>query len=115
MFPYDAQLTAATQTPARSIPEVLEIMRTIENSCIDGLKWFNWLYLRVTQAVEDRINAGGFTDPRWLADLDVSSQTFISVRFMLVSPAETALDAGMRCSSGETGPQSPAFSSLWPA
>ena len=73
MFPYDAQLTAATQTPARSIPEVLEIMRTIENSCIDGdgLKWFNWLYLRVTQAVEDRINAGGFTDPRWLADLDV--------------------------------------------
>lgn len=73
MFPYDAQLTAATQTPARSIPEVLEIMRTIENSCIDGdgLKWFNWLYLRVTQAVEDRINAGAFTDPRWLADLDV--------------------------------------------
>ena len=73
MFPHDAQLTASTQTPARSTPEVLEIMRTIENSCIDGdgLKWFNWLYLRVTQAVEDRINAGGFTDPRWLADLDV--------------------------------------------
>ena len=43
MFPHDAQLTAATQTPARSIPEVLEIMRTIENSCTDGdgLKWFN--------------------------------------------------------------------------
>jgi hypothetical protein len=73
MFPYDAQLAAATQTPPRSIPEVLQIIGTIENSCIDGdgLKWFNWLYLRVTQAVENRVIAGGFTDATWLTELDV--------------------------------------------
>lgn len=48
-------------------------MQTIEATCIDGdgLKWFNWLYLQVTQAVETRIAAGGFSDPTWLADLDV--------------------------------------------
>jgi hypothetical protein len=73
MFPYDAQLAAATQTPARSIPEVLQIMQTTENSCIegDGLKWFNWLYLTVARAVENRVITGGFTDPTWLAELDV--------------------------------------------
>jgi len=37
----------------------------------DGLKWFNWLYLEVTDAVSARVAAGGFTDPSWLAGLDV--------------------------------------------
>jgi len=48
-------------------------MQTIEDTCddVDGLKWFNWLYRAVTQAVETRVNAGGFADPAWLAQLDV--------------------------------------------
>jgi hypothetical protein len=48
-------------------------MRAIQATCIDGdgLKWFNWLYFEVTQAVEARIEAGGFSDPAWLAALDV--------------------------------------------
>jgi hypothetical protein len=48
-------------------------MGAIEAACADtdGLKWFNWLYLQVTQAVEARVAAGGFTDPAWLAELDV--------------------------------------------
>ena len=73
MFPYDAQLAAATQTPPQSIPGVLQVMRTIDAACVatDGLKWFNWLYLSVTEAVEDRVAAGGFHDPAWLAELDV--------------------------------------------
>ena len=73
MFPYDAQLLAAVQTPPQSIADVLRIMQTIEDTCsdLDGLKWFNWLYLQVTQAVESRVSAGGFTDPAWLAELDV--------------------------------------------
>jgi hypothetical protein len=73
MFPYDAQLAAAFQSPPQSIPDVLQIMQTIDAACGDGdgLKWFNWLYLAVTQAVEDRVNAGGFNDPAWLAELDV--------------------------------------------
>lgn len=48
-------------------------MQVIEATCIDGdgLKWFNWLYLQVTQAVETRVASGGFTNPAWLAELDV--------------------------------------------
>jgi hypothetical protein len=52
---------------------VLQILRTIDAACAggDGLKWFNWLYLQVTQAVEARVAAGGFRDPAWLAELDI--------------------------------------------
>jgi Family of unknown function (DUF5995) len=73
MFPYDAQLAAAAKTAPQSIPEVLQILQTIDATCEDGdgLKWFNWLYFNVTQAVENRVNAGGFNDPAWLAELDV--------------------------------------------
>lgn len=73
MFPYDPQILAVISTPAQSIADVLRIMQTIENICsdLDGLKWFNWLYLQVTQAVETRVSAGGFTDGAWLAELDV--------------------------------------------
>jgi hypothetical protein len=73
MFPYDATILAAVSAPVQSVADVLQTMQTIEATCIDGdgLKWFNWLYLQVTQAVEARIAAGGFTDPAWLAQLDV--------------------------------------------
>lgn len=73
MFPYDAALLAAVRTPPQSVADVLRIMQVIEATCTDGdgLKWFNWLYLQVTQAVEARIDSGGFTDPAWLAELDV--------------------------------------------
>src|SRR5215469_13362820 len=73
MFPYDPVLAAAVRTSPQSIADVLQTMQTIEATCVDGdgLKWFNWLYLQVTNAVETRIAAGGFTDPAWLAELDV--------------------------------------------
>lgn len=73
MFPYDPELVKAVCPLPQSIEGVLQTMRTIETICIDGdgLKWFNWLYLQVTQAVEARIASGGFTDPEWLAALDV--------------------------------------------
>ncbi len=73
MFPYDPALVAAVQTPPQSIPDVLRTMQTIDATCIDadGLKWFNWLYLQVTSAVEARVSAGGFADRSWLAELDV--------------------------------------------
>ena len=73
MFPYDEQLAAAARVTPESIPGVLEVMQTIDNTCVDldGLKWFNWLYLQVTQAVESRVTAGGFNDSPWLAELDV--------------------------------------------
>jgi hypothetical protein len=73
MFPYDATLLATVQAAPQSISDVLQILRTIDTTCVDGdgLKWFNWLYLQVTQAAETRVAAGAFTDPQWLAQLDV--------------------------------------------
>jgi len=73
MFPYDAQLLATVHSAPQSISDVLQALQAIDVTCVDadGLKWFNWLYLQVTQAVEARVAAGGFTDPAWLADLDV--------------------------------------------
>lgn len=61
------------QVPPQSIPGVLGLLQAIDNTCVDadGLKWFNWLYLQVTQAVADRVVAGSFNDPAWLAELDV--------------------------------------------
>jgi hypothetical protein len=72
-FPYDPALITVVQTPPQTVADVLQSMQTVDAICVDGdgLKWFNWLYLQVTQAVESRIAAGGFSDPVWLAELDV--------------------------------------------
>ena len=73
MFPYDPALLAAVESSPQDIPAVLATMQAIEALVVDGdgLKWFNLLYLQVTQAVEARVAAGGFSDPAWLAQLDV--------------------------------------------
>ncbi|MGD0737912.1 MAG: DUF5995 family protein [Terracidiphilus sp.] len=80
MFSYDTALLAAVDTAPQSIPEVIQILETIESICTDGdgLKWFNWLYLQVTQAVEARVNFTNpgnpehFANPSWIAALDVT-------------------------------------------
>lgn len=73
MFAYDARLLSSLVTPPASIADVLATMQTIDaaTSDGDGLKWFNWLYYKVTKAVADRINTGGFTDATFLSELDV--------------------------------------------
>ena len=73
MFPYDPTLAAATQVPPQTIAQVLATMHMIDNTCVvgDGLKWFNWLYLEVTQQVENRVSALGFGDTLWLTTLDI--------------------------------------------
>jgi hypothetical protein len=73
MFPYDSSVLAAVQTTPQSIADVVQILEAIDAACAeaDGLKWFNWLYLQVTRAVEARVNAGNFVDPAWIAALDV--------------------------------------------
>jgi hypothetical protein len=73
VFPYDPALATAAQNPPNSIAGVLQIMQTVDAACVDGdgLKWFNWLYLQVTRAMEARVNAGGFSNPAWLAQLDI--------------------------------------------
>jgi hypothetical protein len=73
MFQYDAVLAASVQRRPQSIVDVLRTLRAIDAACAegDGLKWFNGLYLDVTEAVQARVNAGGFAGPAWLAELDV--------------------------------------------
>lgn len=73
MFPYDSALLAVVRTPPQSVPDVIRILEAIAAICADGdgLKWFNWLYLQVTQAVKTRVDARGFADPAWIAELDV--------------------------------------------
>ena len=77
MFPYDSTLLTAAQSVPAAVSDVLLVMQTIEATCVDGdgLKWFNWLYLQVTQQVENRVAAGGFADPAWLTELDIQFAT----------------------------------------
>ena len=73
MFAYDDKLLAAVRSTPQSVDDAICTMQKIGAICTDGdgLKWFNWLYTGVTQAVAARLNAGGFQDPVWLAALDV--------------------------------------------
>ena len=90
MFPYDPMILAAVESPSQSIANVLQALQTIDTLCIngDGLKWFNWLYLQVTEAVETRVSSGGFANPAWLAELDVQ---FARLYFVAV---QSALSSG---------------------
>jgi hypothetical protein len=80
MFSYDTALLAAVDPTPQTIPDVIQILENIESICEDGdgLKWFNWLYLQVTQAVETRVNLTDpanpdrFINPAWIAALDVT-------------------------------------------
>jgi hypothetical protein len=73
MFPYDGELATATRPLPKTVGDVIRTMQAIDNACADedGLKWFNWIYLQVTRAVEEKLVAGGFSNAAWLSDLDV--------------------------------------------
>jgi len=88
MFPYDSAILAAVQNPPQTIADVIQGLQTIDGLCVneDGLKWFNGLYLAVTQAIENCVNGGAFKDPAWLAQLDVQ---FARVYFSMVSSVLT--------------------------
>jgi hypothetical protein len=73
VFAYDSQVRAALQAQPSSIAEVITAMQAIDALTTDGdgLKWFNRLYLSVTETVGARIASHGFTDAAFMADLDV--------------------------------------------
>lgn len=73
MFSYDPAILAAVQVKPQTIADVFKTMQTIDTTCADadGLKWFNWLYMTVTEAIENKVAGGGFNDPAWLSELDV--------------------------------------------
>jgi hypothetical protein len=83
VFPYDSRLLAAVAAAPQSVADVVRILEQIQGVCVDGdgLKWFNGLYLQVTQAVQARATlqgngAGGFADAEWIAALDVRFAEF---------------------------------------
>ncbi|GEM_PF-1199590 len=64
---------ALTAPPVKSVQEVIERMTAIGEALppTDGVACFNWLYLRTTQEVRQRIDAGQFTDAAFMDELDV--------------------------------------------
>lgn len=69
----DEILSEIVSAPVLTIEDVLSVMRRIDAALADedGLKWFNLLYMKVTQSVLENPPAAGWADPNWLARLDV--------------------------------------------
>ena len=63
----------ASGPPPATISDVLSNMRSIDNLLPneDGLKWFNLLYMKVTEQVDVNPPPGGWKDAAWLTRLDV--------------------------------------------
>jgi hypothetical protein len=72
--PIDAQLfqIVSGASPA-SIADVIAVMKRIDGilPSTDGLKWFNRLYLMVTQQIDAQPPPNGWEDATWLTRLDV--------------------------------------------
>ena len=70
----DSQLIEITSgPPPTTIANVLTLMQRIDDLLPngDGLKWFNLLYMRVTQRVDSSPPPGGWEDVAWLTRLDI--------------------------------------------
>ena len=92
---YSFQLWGITMPPisgivttlATSVAEVIAKMQAIEAALpdTDGLKWFNFLYRPVNEAVQRELGQVTFEDPAWIDRLDV---VFANLYFAAVSAAE---------------------------
>jgi len=74
MIPDAAPPTAGLHLqPADTIQDVIKTMQAIDLAVpdSDGLKWFNYLYLAVTQSVQAHADANTFEDPAWINRLDI--------------------------------------------
>jgi hypothetical protein len=72
-----ALFAVVSGTPPANVSEVIAVMQQIDG-CLgndDGLKWFNWLYLQVTQKVDLR-PLTAWQDANWLLALDVVFANF---------------------------------------
>ena len=72
--PLDAQVLRIVQEAAPvTIADVIAVMEQIDGllQSGDGLKWFNKLYLMVTQRIDGQPPASGWKDAAWLTRLDV--------------------------------------------
>lgn len=64
----------ANRAALATIGEVIQVMQDLDAMLLarDGLKWFNLLYLHVTQAVYEKPPVSGWHDQRWLTRLDIT-------------------------------------------
>jgi hypothetical protein len=72
--PTDQQLLQiVSAAPPVTIPGVIQVMQSIDVLLPDndGLKWFNKLYLMVTQEIDGEPSATAWSNPAWLTRLDV--------------------------------------------
>ena len=79
-------------TPVDSIADAIEIMSSIDQSLPDndGVKWFNRLYLRVTENVGSAVTTARFSDAAFLAKLDV---VFANLYFTALADGLTDAEA----------------------
>jgi hypothetical protein len=86
-------LQIVSGTAPGSIADVIAVMQKIDEllPSNDGLKWFNRLYLMVTQQVDTQPPAGGWKDAQWLTRLDVvfAGLYFAAVAGFLTRSANT--------------------------
>jgi hypothetical protein len=78
----DTVIAQITSTPVPTIEDVISVMRQIDSALpdTDGLKWFNLLYLKVTEAVLAATAGHAWNDPAWLTRLDlVFAQMYFAV------------------------------------
>ena len=83
-----------TAAPVTAIDDVIRVMQGLDAALEagDGLKWFNLLYLRVTEAVQAAEAGGAWLNRAWLARLDVvfAGYYFNAVVQSERSPAQVA-------------------------
>jgi len=68
-----AVLEVLQRSKVSTIADVISVMQAIDQLLPqnDGLKWFNLLYLQVTQEVDSQSSESGWQNPVWLTHLDV--------------------------------------------
>lgn len=93
--PTDAQLLqVVSDASTASIADVIAVMQSIDGLLPgnDGLKWFNRLYLMVTQRINAQPPPNGWEDATWLTRLDIvfAKFYFVAIAGALEQNADTA-------------------------
>ncbi len=94
----DEELLEIAVKPVSSIPDVVASLTALDLALpdSDGLKWFNWLYLTVTRAVDLSVgarsqNLPAWNCPDWLTRLDVVfAGLYLDALAKWLTPGETA-------------------------
>lgn len=89
----DAGLLEIASRKIDSIADVIAAFEAIDGILpdIDGLKWFNGLYLSVTKAVDQSIGTLHWNNPTWLVRLDVLfARLYLNALRASLTPGETA-------------------------